>query len=516
MSLTATTSAVLGKRKTRNPDYVLQLASSPEPQDLTAPSDSDFEPLREPSSSKDTPRPILVNGKLISNTKKCYKCTFEGCDKTYTKPSRLEEHERSHTGERPFICQTCKKSYLRETHLQAHQRSHLPDSDKPLVCSESGCSKRFWTQQHLRAHLDWHKGARSFKCTEPDCMEVFAKHHQLRTHICTVHAPPGTKPYRCEHEGCDKSFSMNQHLRTHMKVHNEKRYTCVQASCTPSPGVEPVYYPTWTALQHHLRTAHPPTCPYPSCNGRKFTAQKGLRAHLKLHQERELEAQIDAAAAGSDAEDDLLPPKKKRRGGEIGRDWKCEMSGCGKDFKSNKALQTHNKVTHLGRRDFVCPHETCKSAFGYKHLLQRHLAKIHKSGSGSDQPLSGNDGEDDESNSDDDDSDTVQNEVTDDFSIDAITGHAYASRAKERLKNCKAIQCPYPNFDNISFKTLSTSSESQPGNGNKTACKYVFSRAYDLRRHLLAEHDIDASKESVDAWVAIAKNTSRTGQQELL
>ena len=30
---------------------------------------------------------------------KRYKCTYEGCAKAYTKPSRLDEHVRSHTGE---------------------------------------------------------------------------------------------------------------------------------------------------------------------------------------------------------------------------------------------------------------------------------------------------------------------------------------------------------------------------------------------------------------------------------
>lgn len=65
---------------------------------------------------------------------------------------------------------------------------------------------------------------------QPDCDEAFAKHHQLRSHLCTAHAPPGTKPYQCSHEGCTKSFSTNQHLRTHLRVHNGKRqfsYLCI-------------------------------------------------------------------------------------------------------------------------------------------------------------------------------------------------------------------------------------------------------------------------------------------------
>lgn len=45
--------------------------------------------------------PVIINGKLVTNPDcvKKFACTFEGCTKSYKKPSRLKEHERSHTGE---------------------------------------------------------------------------------------------------------------------------------------------------------------------------------------------------------------------------------------------------------------------------------------------------------------------------------------------------------------------------------------------------------------------------------
>lgn len=114
---------VLGKRKAtkESTSLVLHLASSPEPSQYN-PSDSDFElstasidldsEAHGGSTSKASPssasllrsiaaaRPlIVVNGELVEATKRKYRCPHAGCTKAYTKPSRLEEHERSHTGE---------------------------------------------------------------------------------------------------------------------------------------------------------------------------------------------------------------------------------------------------------------------------------------------------------------------------------------------------------------------------------------------------------------------------------
>lgn len=102
----------------------------------------------------------------------------------------------------------------------------------------------------------------------------------------------------------------------------------MDATCRDRP--ESAFYQTWTALQQHIRTTHPPTCPHDECAGRTFSAQKGLRAHLRLHDQRAIE---EHEHASSEDEDDALP-RKRRRGGDMGRDWKCEVDGCTKDFKS--------------------------------------------------------------------------------------------------------------------------------------------------------------------------------------
>ncbi|OJA20288.1 hypothetical protein AZE42_12387 [Rhizopogon vesiculosus] len=138
-------------------------------------------------------------------------------------------------------------------------------------------------------------------------------------------------------------------LRGYFKTHDNKRYTWSHLSCLPSSSTDSIYYPTWTSLQAHIREAHPPTCMHASCNGRTFASQHNLRAHQKLHEQQELEALLSSVEIPGTTDH----PRKRRRGGEVGRDWKCDK--CGKEFKSMKALTTHNNVIHLGSQKSRMP-----------------------------------------------------------------------------------------------------------------------------------------------------------------
>ena len=147
-------------------------------------------------------------------------------------------------------------------------------------------------------------------------------------------------------------------------------------------------------------------------------------------------------------------------------------------------MTTHTNITHLGKRDFICHHPDCDRAFGYKHLLQRHLAKAHPSKLESDSSSSGDD------------------DITPkaDFDIDTITGEAYAKRAEEMVKSAQSLRCPYPHLQNLTVDINFPDSSSSHRN-----CDYVFSRGYDLRRHLAASHDVNLPKETIDEWVKLQK-----------
>lgn len=68
---------------------------------------------------------------------------------------------------------------------------------------------------------------------------------------------------------------------------SEKTYACAHASCINKAEGAPVFN-TWSALQAHIKSDHPPTCPHASCRGQRFSTTSHLRRHLStVHQEAE-------------------------------------------------------------------------------------------------------------------------------------------------------------------------------------------------------------------------------------
>lgn len=267
---------------------------------------------------------------------------------------------------------------------------------------------------------------------------------------------------------------------------------------SPSKIHSPPYFSTWSALQAHIRDAHPPTCLYPKCNGRTFNSQKNLKAHLKIHEDQENDERMQTSA---DA-----------RGGGAGRDWQCEEEGCTKSFKSvggpqssifptnghlcpqKKALAGHVNVHHHQQRDFVCEREGCGRAFGYKHLLQRHEAKVHRSSSPA--ALS-------EESVSDQSADGRNAEI--DF-IGELTGKTYKSRHVVSVKGRtgqtrqrKVLDCPWP-CQTFSVEKVEEEMEDVEDVELDGPCEYIFHRVYDLRRHLLSVHNIRVDKAVLEQW----------------
>ncbi|KOS19294.1 Zinc finger protein [Escovopsis weberi] len=76
------------------------------------------------------------SSRVASNTLKKHKCKI--CEKRFTRPSSLQTHMYSHTGEKPFECdvEDCRRRFSVVSNLRRHRKVHRGDA-KSEAGSES-------------------------------------------------------------------------------------------------------------------------------------------------------------------------------------------------------------------------------------------------------------------------------------------------------------------------------------------------------------------------------------------
>ena len=90
-----------------------------------------------------------------------YNCTI--CSKTFDRPYRLQRHLQIHNPNRPRVqCQFCDRSFTRIDTLENHVKS-LHSNERPFKCTFEGCDKSFPLNSALVHHLKVHVHMR--RCT---------------------------------------------------------------------------------------------------------------------------------------------------------------------------------------------------------------------------------------------------------------------------------------------------------------------------------------------------------------
>ncbi|KAK6635370.1 hypothetical protein RUM44_000621 [Polyplax serrata] len=326
-------------------------------------------------------------------------CSY--CNKIFSSSQSLEDHYRTHTGERPFICEVCGKDFRARPNLVAHKKIHtgeLPYSctlcdyrcrlkstfvdhcqrhEGTRSCLCSICGKGFVNNYDLKKHKKTHSKERQFACTFCNLTFVMKRRRNCETDPERNQENLSNDLDYCNDEGEDEEsgsrskddlFESEQDCSQDLNVIPKAwlniitcKY-CGKISCAPKH-----------LRQHEKRGTCTKNFQCDDC-GQLFTKEMNLTRHLKRHEKEKLVDKVKRFTCSVchkkfKFEDNGLAHEKIC--GKTESTHKCIV--CGKRFETKELADQHWTCHH---KSCVC--HMCGQTFGKPESLKQHVRTVHE------------------------------------------------------------------------------------------------------------------------------------------
>ncbi|XP_069695781.1 uncharacterized protein [Periplaneta americana] len=101
--------------------------------------------------------------------------------RSFTAPTTLISHYRSHAGIKPYECRICHSVFTRQHSLNYHMLIH--SNQTRFTCAD--CGRKFRHPSHFKEHRRRHTGESPYECS--DCMLRFKTRNTYKRHLKTRH-----------------------------------------------------------------------------------------------------------------------------------------------------------------------------------------------------------------------------------------------------------------------------------------------------------------------------------------